>query len=470
MTTVLRPPHGGRPSAPDAGARILPFSPRHIALIPIAFVFVVPLLQMFLAALSPAAELIQYPPPFIPSHLTLERLPAAVRTSPTSCAGSATRPSCRSIAIVSNLVLCSLAGYGFARLRFRGRNFGFFGILATIMIPTQVLMIPTFVMFASVGLTNTLGAAIVPWLASAFGIFLMRQFFLSLPAELEEAGLIDGCNRLQVFWRIVLPLAKPALATLAIFTLLGAWNDLVWPIVAINNPAGVHAPARDRELPGRPAHRLGAAHGGQRGRDAAADPLLRRGTEAVRRHHDLLRAQGVARSATAWRAGARRRTPCGAHLSRAHADLAPTYRRESDHSCLEPPSSPERSSGLGRASAERLAADGVRVVTLDVADGADVVADIADPAAVAAVADRVGPVDILINSAGIVGPNKPFQEIQDDEWARTFAVNVHGTFHLCRAFVPGMIERGWGRVSTSPASPARRATRTWRPTRRRRPR
>jgi 2-dehydro-3-deoxy-L-rhamnonate dehydrogenase (NAD+) len=103
-------------------------------------------------------------------------------------------------------------------------------------------------------------------------------------------------------------------------------------------------------------------------------------------------------------------------------------------------------SGLGRASAERLAEDGVRVITLDVADGADVVADIADPAAVAAVADRVGPVDILINSAGIVGPNKPFQEIQDDEWARTFAVNVHGTFHLCRAFVPGMIERGWGRV------------------------
>jgi 2-dehydro-3-deoxy-L-rhamnonate dehydrogenase (NAD+) len=103
-------------------------------------------------------------------------------------------------------------------------------------------------------------------------------------------------------------------------------------------------------------------------------------------------------------------------------------------------------SGLGRASAERLAEDGVRVVTLDVADGADVVADIADPEAVAAVADRVGPVDILINSAGIVGPNKPFQEIQDDEWARTFAVNVHGTFHLCRAFVPGMIERGWGRV------------------------
>ena len=96
-------------------------------------------------------------------------------------------------------------------------------------------MIPTYLLFARLGLVNTLGAAIVPWLATAFGIFLMRQFFLSIPVELEEAGLIDGCSRWHVFLRIVLPLAKPALATLAIFTLLGAWNDLVWPLIAINN-------------------------------------------------------------------------------------------------------------------------------------------------------------------------------------------------------------------------------------------
>lgn len=103
-------------------------------------------------------------------------------------------------------------------------------------------------------------------------------------------------------------------------------------------------------------------------------------------------------------------------------------------------------SGLGRASADRLAEDGVRVVTLDVVEGADVVVDIADPAAVADAAASIGPVDILINSAGVVGPNKAFWEITDAEWARTFAVNVHGTFHLCRAFIPGMVERGWGRV------------------------
>jgi NAD(P)-dependent dehydrogenase (short-subunit alcohol dehydrogenase family) len=103
-------------------------------------------------------------------------------------------------------------------------------------------------------------------------------------------------------------------------------------------------------------------------------------------------------------------------------------------------------SGLGRASAERLAEDGIRVLTFDVTEGADFAVDIADSAAVARAAEQVGPIDILINSAGMVGPSKPLWEIDDDEWARTFAVNVNGTFNLCSAFVPGMVERGWGRI------------------------
>lgn len=104
------------------------------------------------------------------------------------------------------------------------------------------------------------------------------------------------------------------------------------------------------------------------------------------------------------------------------------------------------SSGLGSASARRLAEDGVAVITWDIAAGADMLVDISDPIAVASAAAEVGRVDILINSAGIVGPTKPLWEISDSEWARTFAVNVTGTFNLCRAFVPGMRERGWGRV------------------------
>lgn len=210
------------------------FSLWHLFLFPTALLFAVPLLQMFLASVSPTAELLRFPPPFLPSHLTFDGFRRLFAQSDVllwlrnTMIVSATT-------IISNMVLCSLAGYGFARLKFRGRNFGFLAIVATIMIPTQVLMIPTYLLFSRLGLIDTLGAAIVPWLATAFGVFLMRQFFLSLPAELEEAALIDGCTRLQVFFRILLPLAKPALATLAIFTLLGAWNDLIWPLIAINN-------------------------------------------------------------------------------------------------------------------------------------------------------------------------------------------------------------------------------------------
>ncbi|NJP97598.1 SDR family oxidoreductase [Nonomuraea sp. FMUSA5-5] len=103
-------------------------------------------------------------------------------------------------------------------------------------------------------------------------------------------------------------------------------------------------------------------------------------------------------------------------------------------------------SGLGRAAAVRLEADGVKVITLDVADGADLVVDVTDPDAVQAAADAAGPIDVLVNSAGVVGPNVPLWEVPIDGWRRTFEVNVNGTFHTCRAFVPGMRERGWGRV------------------------
>lgn len=215
--------------------RGLPFSGWHFFLLPVALLFLLPFAQMFLASVSPAKELVTFPPPIIPSRITFDGFIGLFTDSDVlkwllnTIIVSAT-------AIASHLVFCSLAGYGFARLAFRGRTVGMFTILATIMIPVQLLMIPTYILFARIGLLGGLGAAIVPWLSTAFGIFLMRQFFLSLPRELEESGMIDGANRLQVFWRIVLPLARPALATLAIFTLLGAWNDLVWPLIAINNP------------------------------------------------------------------------------------------------------------------------------------------------------------------------------------------------------------------------------------------
>lgn len=210
------------------------FSWWHLFLLPTALVFMLPFVEMFLASLTPASELQKFPTPLIPAELTFDGYTRLFEQSQIFLwLGNTVIVA--SIAIVSQLALCSLAGYGFARLKFRGRNFGFFAIVVTIMIPTQLLMIPTYVLFSRLGLIDTLSAAFVPWLASAFGIFLMRQFFLSIPRDLEEAATIDGCTRLQIFFRVVMPLAKPALATLAIFTMLGSWNDLIWPLIAINN-------------------------------------------------------------------------------------------------------------------------------------------------------------------------------------------------------------------------------------------
>jgi multiple sugar transport system permease protein len=214
--------------------RWLPFSPWHLLLMPLSLLFVLPLVQMILTSFMPAADINRFPPKLIPTRFSLAGYAGLFHQSHilrwllnTIIVSSAS--------IVGHLMLCSLAGYGFARMRFAGRTFGFFAIVATVMVPTQLLMIPTFLMFSRLGLTDTLAAAFVPWLASAFGIFLMRQFFLSLPRELEEAAKLDGCGSLRAFVRIVLPLAKPALATLAIFTLLGSWNDLIWPLVAISD-------------------------------------------------------------------------------------------------------------------------------------------------------------------------------------------------------------------------------------------
>ena len=212
----------------------LPFSPWHLLFMPMSLVFVLPLAHMVLTSFMSAAEINRFPPRLIPSSLDLggyENLfgeSEIVRWLLNTVIVSG-------ISVVGHLVLCSLAGYAFARLSFPGRTIGFFTLMATVMVPIQLLMIPTFLLFSRLGLVNTLAAAFVPWLSSAFGIFLMRQFFLSLPRELEEAAKIDGCNPFNTFLRVVLPLAKPALATLAVFTLLGSWNDLIWPLIAISD-------------------------------------------------------------------------------------------------------------------------------------------------------------------------------------------------------------------------------------------
>ena len=215
--------------------RFLRFSRWHLLLMPLSLLFLVPLAQMLLTSFTANGDINRFPPRFWPSSLHISGYVRLFRDAPVArwMLNSATVSG---IAIISHLILCSLGGYAYARLSFRGRTVAFVTLVATIMIPTQMLMIPTYFMFSHLGLIDTLGAAFVPFLTSAFGVFLMRQFFLSLPKELEEAGRIDGLTTFGVFFRIVLPLARPALATLAVFTLLNSWNDLLWPLIAINDP------------------------------------------------------------------------------------------------------------------------------------------------------------------------------------------------------------------------------------------
>ncbi len=138
---------------------------------------------------------------------------------------------------IGQLILCSLAAYAFARIAFPGRNILFLITLSVLMVPLQAYAIPQFLIMVELDWLNTLKALIVPGLFSAFGVFLLRQFFMSLPKELDEAAKIDGCNHFQIFFYILLPLTKPALISLSIFTILWSWNDLLWPLIVNSSPS-----------------------------------------------------------------------------------------------------------------------------------------------------------------------------------------------------------------------------------------
>jgi multiple sugar transport system permease protein len=137
---------------------------------------------------------------------------------------------------VAQVVLCALAAYAFARLEFPGRKVIFGVLLSILMVPPQLFIIPQFQIMADLHWLNTLQALIVPGMFSAFGIFLLRQFFAALPKELDEAARIDGAGPLRVFWYVVLPLARPGLTALAILTALWSWNDLLWPLIVNTSP------------------------------------------------------------------------------------------------------------------------------------------------------------------------------------------------------------------------------------------
>ncbi|MFC8273236.1 carbohydrate ABC transporter permease [Streptomyces sp. NPDC057271] len=141
------------------------------------------------------------------------------------------------------LLTATPAAYALARLEFRGRRTIFVAVIATLFVPPVILLVPNFLLVNELSWIDTLPSVIVPGAASAFGVFFLRQFFLALPAELEEAAEIDGCNRWQIFVRVILPLSRPALATLALLAFLASWNDFLWPLYVLLSPESLTLPA-----------------------------------------------------------------------------------------------------------------------------------------------------------------------------------------------------------------------------------
>jgi multiple sugar transport system permease protein len=197
-------------------------------------VMVIPLIWMLVTSLSSLAETRRYPPG-LPGALHWHNFVQAWTESPFArwlVNSTIVSVTC----VISNLVLCSLAGYAFARLRFPGSRIAFVAILATLMVPFQVVMIPMLLIMKDLNLVDTLPALIVPNLVTPFGIYLLRQFFLSLPVELEEAAMIDGAGRFRTLFGILVPLMGPPLSTVAVLTFLSVWNDFLWPLVVTSSP------------------------------------------------------------------------------------------------------------------------------------------------------------------------------------------------------------------------------------------
>jgi len=227
----------------DAPERLL----LHIVLIAGGLTMILPFLWMISTSLKPESEIFRFPPVFVPKTWDWANYVEAMKAA--AFGRYFINTIIYAVAVTAtNLVFCSMAAYAFARLRFRGRNVLFILVLGTMMIPPQVTMVPVFIMLkrwplvggnnllgvGGHGLLNSYTGLVLPMAVGAFGIFLLRQFFMTLPSELEDAARIDGCSEAGIYWRIILPLSKPALATVGIFTFTAAWNQFIWPLLIMS--------------------------------------------------------------------------------------------------------------------------------------------------------------------------------------------------------------------------------------------
>ena len=208
-----------------------------LLLILLALVVLVPLLWLVSTSLKgPAEDIFSSPPALLPSQPSLN---AYIQVFGSNPLGTYLLNSTivSGLAVTANLLFCSLAAYPLARMRFKGRGFVLALVVATILIPFQVVMIPLYLLMVQLGLRNTLVALVIPQAATAFGLYLLRQSFLAVPVELEEAARIDGCSKLGEWWNVMIPAARADLITLGMFVFIGTWSDFLWPLVILDDPA-----------------------------------------------------------------------------------------------------------------------------------------------------------------------------------------------------------------------------------------
>lgn len=205
-------------------------------LLVLALVVLLPLLWLVSTSLKgPGEDIFTSPPGLLPQQPSLAAYGQLFAANPMA-SYLLNSAIVSALAVGANLLFCSLAAYPLARLQFRGRGLVFGLIVATILIPFQVVMIPLYLLMVQLGLRNSLWALILPQAATAFGIFLLRQSFLGVPVELEEAARIDGCSPLGEWWNVMIPAVTSDLITLAMFVFIGSWSDFLWPLIIIDDP------------------------------------------------------------------------------------------------------------------------------------------------------------------------------------------------------------------------------------------
>jgi multiple sugar transport system permease protein len=236
-TVTTAPP--GRPTAAPGRRvsqvdRTRPAVVSQILLTVVLLVFMIPFIWMLATALKPGNEVFASPPSLFGTELRFANFSEAWSYVPFG------RYMINGlvVAVLGTALVCVtsiLAAYAFARLEFKGRELIFLLYLITLMVPQEVMIVPMFILMQQLGWTNSYQALVLPWAFSAFGTFLLRQFFLNIPRELEEAALVDGASRLRILTSIVLPIARPAVAVLAVFTFINYWNSFLWPLIITNS-------------------------------------------------------------------------------------------------------------------------------------------------------------------------------------------------------------------------------------------